>query len=331
MTQIDTFFPLPGIAGELSRPQKHRAMGAIIGAAVGDALGAPFEFMPAGAYRARFPEPCLGGAGEMVGGGAFGWAPGEFTDDTQMAMLLAEAMLERDGYDPDTVWRWFRSWATTARDIGANTRWSLSFDDWRTIPVERTNRGAGNGALMRAFPLAVALLHAPDDVVRDVVLHQASLTHQHPAAGLGAWVAVEMIRFAIMGDDPFVELDLLVADMPDAVRAQFAPILAASWDPSQPSPHNGTVWGCLAQAVWAVRTTSTFEDAVVAAVSLGDDADTVACVTGAIAGAVYGVQAIPSRWVAYVHGSVGAPGGEVIRYDAASLQAMTHRLLGLDR
>ena len=67
-----------------------RAMGALLGSAVGDALGAPFEFGPAGQYSAQFPQPVLGGAGEMIGGGSFGWAPAEFTDDTQMTLALAE-------------------------------------------------------------------------------------------------------------------------------------------------------------------------------------------------------------------------------------------------
>ena len=124
-----------------------RAMGVVIGAAVGDALGAPFEFGDAGQYGARFPEPVLGGRGEMIGGGGFGWAPGEFTDDSQMGLALAEALLEAKGYDPDVVWRWFRAWSTTAADMGMATRTALSFDDWRS--VSHSGQAAGNGALDR--------------------------------------------------------------------------------------------------------------------------------------------------------------------------------------
>jgi hypothetical protein len=82
---------------------RRRALGAILGGAIGDALGAPFEFGPAGAFGKRFPEPVLGGRGEMVGGGAFHWAPGEFTDDTQMAVILAESLLEHGGLDPASL------------------------------------------------------------------------------------------------------------------------------------------------------------------------------------------------------------------------------------
>ena len=310
----------------LSRAQVQRVIGLVVGAAIGDALGAPFEFDPAGRYRRRFPEPVLGGSGEMVGGGHFGWEPGEFTDDTQMALALAEAMLDVEGYDPDSVWRWFRAWALGARDIGSTTRSALWHADWRDVP-RGTGRGAGNGALMRAFVLAALLLDEPDEVARDIVLAQAALTHTDPAAGWGAWIAVAMCRAAIGGGDPFATLHAVVATLPADVHDGFAPLLAADWTPEQPHPSNGSVWGCLAEAAWALRTTTSFEDAVVAAVDLGGDTDTVACVTGALAGALYGVQTIPSRWATYVHGRLDTPAGPRT-YTLADLQLLAQRLVG---
>ncbi len=311
----------------VTRAEKQRVIGMITGAAVADALGAPFEFQPGGLYRHRFPEPVLGGVGEMQGGGSFGWAPGEFTDDTQMALSLAEAIRAAGGYDPDVVWQWFRAWAATARDVGTTTRAALRHRDWRDVSLVGI-RGAGNGALMRAFPFAAVLLDATDDEVRDTVVGHGALTHPDPAAGWGAWIAVEMCRTAIRGGDPLAVLDGLVAALPADVRAGFAPLLVADWTPDQPHPSNGSVWGCLAEAVWALRTTSSFEEAVVAAVDRGGDADTVACVTGALAGARYGVQRIPSRWTTYVHGSIDTPHGRR-RYTAAELQALAVALLGL--
>lgn len=318
--------PMRSAQQHFTRTEKQRAIGAVLGAAVADALGAPFEFKPAGTYRKRFPAPVLGGVGEMVGGGGFSWAAGEFTDDTQMAMLIAETMLRCGGYNADVLWVWFRAWASTANDVGVNTRRSLGHADWRDV-ANNGGHGVGNGALMRAFVIAVAFLDADDDTVRAVVLHQAALTHQDPAAGWGAWIAVEMIRRAIRGLDPLAGLDGLVAVLPDEVRSGFELLLAATWTPDEESPSNATVWGCLAEAVWALRTTTSFEDAVVAAVSRGNDADTVGCVTGALAGAVYGVQAIPSRWATYVHGKIDTPEG-VIRYNTAEIQRLVHRLLG---
>jgi len=86
---LPAFIALPA-APKFDAITVQRVIGALCGSAVGDALGAPFEFLPAGSYRARFPEPFLGGTGEMCGGGTFNWRVGEFTDDTQMALALAQ-------------------------------------------------------------------------------------------------------------------------------------------------------------------------------------------------------------------------------------------------
>jgi ADP-ribosyl-[dinitrogen reductase] hydrolase len=107
-------------------------------------------------------------------------------------------------------------------------------------------------------------------------------------------------------------------------------MLAPEWQPGRADdPGNGSVWTCLAQAAWAVRHHATFHDAVVAAIDLGDDTDTVACVTGALAGARCGIQAIPSRWTTYVHGRVRTSTGWD-RYDNAGLQALALRLIGVE-
>lgn len=95
-----------------------RARGAIVGSAVGDALGAPFEFGPEGAFSARFPAP--GAGGEMCGGG--GWDPAEATDDTQMAVLVGESLVERRGLDLPDIFARSRRWARSEpKDIGLQT------------------------------------------------------------------------------------------------------------------------------------------------------------------------------------------------------------------
>jgi len=265
-------------------------------------LGAPFEFRPAGAYKKRFPSPVLGGSGELIGGGGFNWAPGEFTDDTQMAMVLAESLLANGlQLEPDHVFSSWREWAADAVDVGSTTRHALSFERWQDVTHRNPAMTAANGALMRVFPLV--LLDIDEGLRREWTLQQASLTHAHPDAGLGAWLGVAMMRAAIEERDPFDTLSAELEHLPKESREKFAPLLATTWSPATDSIGNGSVWGCLAGAVWAVRGATDYEDAVVRAVNLGDDADTVACVAGAIAGAMFTEQAIPSRWLAYVHGT----------------------------
>ena len=328
MVDSQPAFPqLPITHGQVvfSSPEVQRMLGLVVGAAVGDALGAPFEFGPSRQYSRRFPRPVPAGTGEMIGGGSFGWAPGEFTDDTQMALALAVSLLDAGRYDPDALWQAWRRWAEDAADVGTTTRASLRFADWRSVHHPDPARTAANGALMRAFPLAVAFIGSSDDEARAVVLHQAALTHPHPAAGWGAWLAVAMMRAGIRGGDPFAALARELNELPGDVAGAFRAVLAPGWTPDRSHPHNGTVWGCLAQAVWAVRSTGSYADAVTAAIDLGGDTDTVACVAGAIAGARYGVQAIPSRWATYVHGRVALPGGER-RFDLADLQQLVLEL-----
>lgn len=328
MVDFSMPFPQPSITpaqAVFSPHEVQRMLGLVVGAAVGDALGAPFEFGPAGQYSRRFPRPVLAGTGEMIGGGSFGWAPGEFTDDTQMALAMALTLLDAGRYEPDALWRAWRCWAADAADVGTTTRASLRCADWRSVRHAEPLRSAANGALMRAFPLAVAFIDATDDDARAVVLHQASLTHPHPASGWGAWLAVVMMRAGIRGADPFAALARELNEMPGDGAGAFRAVLAPDWSPDRPHPQNGSVWGCLAEAVWAVRSTDSFDSAVITAIELGGDTDTVACVAGAIAGALYGVQAIPSRWATSVHGRVALPEGER-RFGLADLQQVALEL-----
>ena len=306
--------------------RSHRCAGLIIGAAAGDAFGAPFEFKRGGTYAKRFATPEIGGIGEMIGGGSFNWSPAEFTDDTQMALALALSIIENDGFDPDHVWTYWRSWAKTANDIGNTTRHALSFDDWRDVSHPNPDSTAANGALMRAFPLA--LLDLPREELQRIVLQQGQMTHAHLSASWGAWLGVSMMHSAVQGDDPFETLARELELMPPDLAEKFEPLLTPDWEPTSERINNGSVWGCLADAVWAVRNSQSFEEVLVNAVNLGDDADTVGCVAGALAGAMYGIQAIPSRWATYLNGVVETPSGPEL-FDNSRLNSVSRDLADL--
>ncbi|MGW2748675.1 ADP-ribosylglycohydrolase family protein [Streptomyces sp. NPDC001450] len=291
-----------------------RAVGALLGSAVGDALGAPFEFGPEGAFSARFPHP--GHGGEMCGGG--GWDPGEATDDTQMAVLTAESLLERGGLDLADVFRRFQRWAAGGpKDIGLQTEAVLaSGAPWDTAAALhfRTNqRAAGNGALMRAAPSALRFARHGRAVTVDAARRLSALTHGDPAAWEGTAVLHELIRVALTGEDPLTAVpDTLTALHPDR-RARYATVLAPDWHLDRATEFNGAVWPCLGSAVRALRTTTSYEEAVRAAVDLGGDTDTVAAVTGALAGAVHGIDAVPKRWAELLRVPLPGFGDRVLR------------------
>lgn len=304
-----------------------RALGAVVGSAVGDALGAPFEFGPEGAFSARFPSP--GAGGEMCGGG--GWDPGEATDDTQMAVLVAESLLECGGLDLPDVFRRFQRWAAAEpKDIGLQTEAVLSGGDpWdlaAALHFQTSQRAAGNGALMRAAPSAVHFAPLGRDATMDAARRLAALTHGDRAAWEGTAVFHELVRAALAGDDP-------VAAVPDALHAlhpdhrdRYATVLAPDWHPDLATEFNGAVWPCLGSAVWALRTTTGYEEAVRAAIDLGGDTDTVAAVTGGLAGAVYGVDAVPARWTEALHVPLPGFGQRVLR--TADLADLARGLCG---
>ncbi|MFE0516399.1 ADP-ribosylglycohydrolase family protein [Streptomyces sp. NPDC058964] len=308
-------------------PRVERAIGCVVGSAVGDALGAPFEFGPAGAFSARFPGP--GHGGEMCGGG--GWDPGEATDDTQMAVLVAQSLLEHDGLDLPDVFRRFQRWAAAGpKDIGLQTEAVLGsgapWDLAAALHFRANQRAAGNGALMRAAPSAVRFAALGRDATMDAARRIAALTHGDRAAWEGAAVFHELVRVALDGGDPLDAVpDALRAVHPDH-RDRYALVLAADWHPDLATEFNGAVWPCLGSAVWALRATSTYEEAVRAAVDLGGDTDTVAAVTGGLAGAVYGVGAVPGRWPAALHVPLPGSGDRVLR--AEDLTELARRLAG---
>ena len=293
-----------------------RAVGAVVGCAVGDALGAPFEFGPPGAFSARFPTPG-GAAEEMCGGG--GWDPGEATDDTQMAVLVALSLLERGGLDPVDLFARFQVWAAAEpKDIGLQTEAVLSsglpWDRAAADHAAHVGRAAGNGSLMRAITGAVYFARAGREATMAAARQISALTHGDPAAGEGCAVYHELVRIALDGGDPLAELGDLVACVDKPHLKRWSVVLAPTWTPDQATEFNGAVWPALGTALWALRTTDGFEQALRAALDVGGDTDTVAAITGGLAGAVYGDSEIPERWKKPLHVPLPGHGERVWRY-----------------
>ncbi len=252
----------------------------------------------------------------MCGDG--GWDPGEATDDTQMAVLTAESLLERGETDLPEVFRRFRRWAADGpKDIGLQTEAVLtSGAPWDTAAALhfRTNRrAAGNGALMRAAPSAVRFARHGRAPTMGAARRLSALTHGDPAAREGTAVLHELIRVALSGEDPLTAVPDTLAALHPGHRARYATVLAPGWHPDRATEFNGAVWPCLGSAVRALRTTTSYEEAVRAAIGLGGATDTVAAVAGAPAGAVYGIGAIPERWTQPLHVPLPGFGDRVLR------------------
>jgi len=307
----------------LTTAQLDRAVGVLLGTAAGDALGAPYEFGPP-----RGPELEVA----MVGGGGFGWEPGEWTDDTSMAIAIAEAAATgadlRQEEALDALVRRWHEWSQHAKDVGVQTRSVLSRAGGIGISAktaraesaklhEMTGRTAGNGSLMRTAPVALAYLNDAAALV-EAARAVSELTHHDPVAGDACVLWCMAIRHAILtgGRDIRIGLQHIDAGRQDlwATRLGVA-------EASQPSDFTNNGWVVEAlQAAWsAIVTTPVPEDdpaagvfrvdhlrmALNAAVRGGNDTDTVAAIAGGLLGAEYGASAIPGEWRRVLHGWPG--------------------------
>jgi len=306
-----------------------RAVGAVLGSAAGDALGAGYEFGP----PVPEPTPIL-----MQGGGSFGWRPGEWTDDTSMAVPILQAVARGD--DPaaeatlDNLVAAWAKWALDAPDVGIQTRQVLAGLEARTAAASRlaarrvhesTGRSAGNGSLMRTVPLVLAYLRGDDgeeERLASAARAVSALTHHEADAGDACVLWCVAIRHAVLhGElDVLRGLDLLA---PAARRTWTERLVAAEHaEPVAFTATNGWVVSALQAAYAAVRSSTSLEDALVRAVRSGNDTDTVAAIGGGLAGALYGAAALPEEWRAVLHGWPGLRADDLV---AMSEQAVGRR------
>jgi len=277
---------------------RRRAQGAFLGLAVGDAVGTTLEF------TRRDAQPRLT---DMVGGGPFGLKPGEWTDDTAMALALADSLETCAGLDETDLMRRFLQWRDegaysctgTCFDIGMTTREALTRFQRSGDPLAGSTdpRSAGNGSLMRLAPVAVAAFRDRERM-RDWAARQSRTTHAAPEAVDGCVAFAEVLADAINGQ----LRQTVLAGREGAYAGKIAPIIAGSWRGKhrREISASGYVAHSLEAALWCVGRTGSFAEAVLLAANLGDDADTTAAITGQLAGALYGVDGIPAEWRAKV-------------------------------
>jgi ADP-ribosyl-[dinitrogen reductase] hydrolase len=286
-----------------------RVAGTLVGMAAGDALGAGYEF--------RSPPF---GTIDLIGGGLGDFAPGEWTDDTAMAVCIAE-VTATGTLDLDAIGDRFLAWARSGpADIGISTAAVLrDADDGSEVAAaavrylaRHPQGGAGNGALMRTAPVALARL-GDDPGLAAAARAVASLTHADPLAGDSCVLWCVAIDRAVREG----RLDGVrggLALLPSARRRTWEEAIAATETrPASSFTPNGFTVTALQAALAAVWQTPVPEDdpdahlpaALEAAVRIGHDTDTVAAIAGALLGARWGATAVPERWRRMLHGWPG--------------------------
>jgi len=300
-----------------------RYRGCLLGLAAGDALGTTLEFRMPGGFA-----PLT----DIVGGGPFNLKPGEWTDDTSMALCLAESLVTRKEFDPihqlETYVRWWRDGHLSVKgrcfDIGITTSGALGqfLSHRQPYPGSTSPTAAGNGSLMRLAPAPLAFANNPA-VAIDMAGQSSRTTHGAPECVDACRYFGGLLLAAIHG---LPKREILNNDYEPAAKcwlenplaAKVAEIAAGSFQVKQPPEIRGSgyVIHTLEAALWAFHATDNFRDGALAVVNLGEDADSTGAVYGQIAGEYYGADGIPAEWRAKLAMR------ELIEQRAAELHAM---------
>lgn len=272
-----------------------KLIGSFVGLAVGDAVGASVEFKP----RGTFPLVT-----DMNGGGPFKLPVGYWTDDTSMAVCLAESLLEHPSLDKADLLDRFCNWYLHGKnsptgvcfDIGATTVRALeNYINTGSITNNSESYLAGNGSIMRLAPVAVAY-HTDPEVAAALAAVQSETTHASPLATGCSELLSDILTTLYKSND---KMDIFNIKVQEYWPVEVAKILDKNLKNKEEKEIRSTGYTVhtLEAAVWCFLNTDNFEQAVLKATNLGDDTDTVAAVTGQIAGAFYGETGIPEHWI----------------------------------
>jgi ADP-ribosyl-[dinitrogen reductase] hydrolase len=271
----------------------NKALGAYLGFACGDALGSTVEFMTPKQIQKRY-----GVHQDITGGGWLGLKAGQVTDDTQMSLALGQAIIDHQGWDIQAVADNFVAWLeSNPPDIGNTCRRGITrYRESRELFGLPRDDEAGNGACMRNLPVVLATLNRPG-FFSEWSLQQSHITHNHPLSNAATLTLGRIVNHLVNG------LDM------DACK-QEAERLISQYKEFAYSPYPGKASGYIVDTVQTVLhyffSTGSFESCVIATVNQGGDADTTGALAGMLAGAKYGLQQIPERWLKQLDQQIAA-------------------------
>ncbi len=296
----------------------NKTTSALLGLAVGDALGVPYEFK---AQSEMINNP----ATDMVGYGTYNQKPGTWSDDSSLTFCLAESLVS--GYDLKDIatkfiaWRWENYW--TARnelfDIGNTTaiainrlKTILNTESYRELTLQKymgNEHDNGNGSLMRILPLLFYIKDKPIKEQFDIIWDVSALTHRHIRAAMCCLIYLKLAEYLLNGEDKITayqntQKDILQfwkdMDFSQNESKLFIRIIESDVRemPYEDLRSGGYVMESIHSSIWCFLQKDTYAATVLTAVNLGHDTDTTAAIAGGLAGIYYGAEAIPNYWLA---------------------------------
>ncbi len=277
--------------GETRPDVRNRALGAYFGLAIGDALGATVEFMT----EREIAVECQVHK-DIVGGGWLHLKPGNVTDDTEMSLALGSALVACQGWNLPAIADAFVAWMRGLPiDIGNTCRRGIRrYMHEGSLCAPPSEEHGGNGAAMRNLPVVLATLGDESAMVMRS-LEQAHITHHQTLSDAATSALAVMTRRLILGEDRSVTLRLAEDLIAQHGKFQFQP-----W----PGRTSGYIVDTVQTVFDGFFQTETFEDCLVRVVNRGGDADTSGALAGQLAGALYGLQGIPRRWLKKLNSKV---------------------------
>lgn len=283
---------------------------ALLGVAVGDALGVPVEYIK----REELEDNPVT---DMIGYGTYNLPPGTWSDDSSLTFCLAEALTNE--FDLNTIGqnfiKWYKDNLWTARgnvfDIGEITKKAIKNLEKGVKPEKAgliSENSNGNGSLMRILPLVFYIFNKPVEERFSITAKVSSITHGHIRSVIACFYYLEFARYIILGKDRFETYKLLQQEVPYFLKsqsidleeiAQFSRLLESNISaiPKKQISSSGYVLHALEASIWCLLNTDNYKKAVLKAVNLGEDTDTTAAVTGGLAGLVFGLDSIPKKWL----------------------------------
>ena len=289
---------------------KNKSIDTLLGVAIGDALGVPVEFKNRNYLKVN---PII----DMIGFGTHNQPAGTWSDDSSLTFCLTEALIE--GYtiekSANNLLKWYTENYWTANgdvfDIG-NTTLKVIIKLKNGVSAYesglKTEQSNGNGSLMRMSPLIIYPQNQPIEKRFKIIKEESSITHAHMVSVIACFYFVEFGIGLLNGKEKFEVYKELQKTIPDFLRTQsisekeikyFERLLICNINIDEEDfiLSTGYVIHTLTASIWCILTTNSFEEAVLKAVNLGEDADTTASVVGALAGLVYGQSQMPEKWI----------------------------------